>query len=214
MMQFGANRRKRNNRGLPVYPSGALILFMPLRGAGWHGTPIQPALSGYAAKLRHPSPIKGEESASPFPLDGGRIQRLGPLGPSRSWMGVKPAMKKTLPPMAITRARALRRAPTDAEQAMWALLRAQFADARFRRQVPLGFAIADFASHRARLVIEIDGGQHGGAADAARTAMIEREGYRVVRFWNNEVLANKDGVARILASVLKAGAASPPSSLR
>ena len=54
----------------------------------------------------------------------------------------------------------------------------------------------------------------GNTADAARTAMIEREGYRVVRFWNNEVLTNTDGVARILAGVLEAGASSPPSSLR
>lgn len=123
-------------------------------------------------------------------------------------------MKTTPPPIAVTRARALRRNPTDAEKAMWALLRGSFADWRFRRQVPLGFAIADFASHRARVVIEIDGGQHGGAADVARTAMVEREGYRVVRFWNNEVLGNLDGVARALAGVLEGGVQSPPSSLR
>ncbi len=65
---------------------------------------------------------------------------------------------------------------------------------RWRRQVPLAHAIADFASHRAKLVIELDGGQHTEAADAARTAMIEREGYRVLRFWNNEVQANPEGV--------------------
>ena len=129
-------------------------------------------------------------------------------------MGVISAMKKTPPPIAVTRARVLRRNPTDAEKAMWTLLRAQFADWRFRRQVPLGFAIADFASHRARLVIEIDGGQHGGAEDAARTAMIEREGYRLVRFWNNEVLGNLDGVAGVLRSVLEGDSLTPPSSLR
>ena len=77
----------------------------------------------------------------------------------------------------------------------------------------MGFAIADFASHRARVVIEIDGGQHGGAADAARAAMLEREGYRVVRFWNNEVLGNPEGVARVLVEVLD-GALTPPSNLR
>jgi very-short-patch-repair endonuclease len=118
-------------------------------------------------------------------------------------------MKNTPPPINVTRARALRRDPTEAEKAMWRLLRAQFADWRFRRQVPLRFAIADFASHRARLVIEIDGGQHGGADDAARDAMIEAEGYRVVRFWNNEVLGNSEGVARTLAGVLET---SPPSN--
>jgi len=77
-------------------------------------------------------------------------------------------MKKHPPPLAIERARAMRKAPTDAEQAMWRLLREHFADWRFRRQVPLGYAIADFASHRARLVIEVDGGQHGGGCGAHR----------------------------------------------
>jgi very-short-patch-repair endonuclease len=120
-------------------------------------------------------------------------------------------MKNTPPPINVTRARTLRRDPTEAEKAMWRLLRAQFAEWRFRRQVPLGFAIADFASHRARLVIEIDGGQHGGTDDAARDAMMKREGYRVVRFWNNEVLGNIAGVALVLAGVLEN---SPPSSLR
>jgi len=129
-------------------------------------------------------------------------------------------MKNTPPPVNVTRARALRRDPTEAEKAMWRLLRAQFTAWRFRRQVPLGFAIADFASHRARLVIEIDGGQHGGADDAARDAMMAREGYRVVRFWNNEVLANIGGVATVLAGVLedsdlpRSSRKSPPSNLR
>ncbi|KPF91981.1 hypothetical protein IP81_08005 [Novosphingobium sp. AAP83] len=120
-------------------------------------------------------------------------------------------MKKPPPPLSITRARKMRREPTLAEAAMWRLLRAQFAPWRFRRQVPLAHAICDFASHRARLVIEIDGGQHGGADDAARDAMIAREGYRVVRFWNNEVLDNSEGVAQVLAGVLQH---APPSNLR
>ena len=130
-------------------------------------------------------------------------------------MGVTQAVKSTPPPINVTRARALRRDPTEAEKSRWRLLRGHFGEWRFRRQVPLGFAIADFASHRARLVIEIDGGQHGSAGDAARAAMIARHGYRVVRFWNNEVLGNPDGVARALAGVLaEVRAQSPPSSLR
>lgn len=99
-----------------------------------------------------------------------------------------------------------------AEAAMWRLLRLQFRGWRFRRQVPLAHAICDFASHRARLVIEIDGGQHGGEDDLRRDVMIAREGYRVVRFWNNDVLANTEGVAAALMREL--GAFSPPSSLR
>ena len=125
------------------------------------------------------------------------------------------AMKNMPPPVNVTRARALRLDPTDAEKAMWRLLRAQFADWRFRRQVPLGFSNGDFASHRARVVIGIDGGQHGGSDDAARDAMMGREGYRVLRFWNSEVLGNLGGVARVSAGVLEGSPPySPPSNLR
>ena len=99
---------------------------------------------------------------------------------------------------------------------MWRLLRAHFGDWRFRRQVPLAHAICDFASHKARLVIEIDGGQHSGSKDARRDAMIVREGYRVVRFWNNEVLGNIEGVAMVLVRELAglSPGVSPPSNLR
>ena len=94
---------------------------------------------------------------------------------------------------------------------MWLILRRDFAAAQFRRQVPLAGGIADFASHRARLVIECDGGQHG-AGDAARDAAIVREGYRVLRLWNHDVLGNADGAAREIARVL--AELSPQSNLR
>jgi thiamine-monophosphate kinase len=99
-------------------------------------------------------------------------------------------------------ARALRRSPTDAETAMWRLLRESFPEARFRRQVPIRHFTADFASHRAKLVIEVDGGQHSEAIDAERTKLIEAEGYQVIRFWNNEVLENPEGVWRTLSDIL------------
>jgi thiamine-monophosphate kinase len=83
---------------------------------------------------------------------------------------------------------------TDAEKAMWRLLRESFPEARFRNQVPLRFFTADFASHRMKLVIEVDGGQHRPERDARRTQLIEAEGYRVRRFWNHEVLGNPEGV--------------------
>ncbi len=120
-------------------------------------------------------------------------------------------MKRNPPPLSVTRARALRRDPTAAEQAMWAILRRDFADLRFRRQVSLAWAIADFASHRVRVVIEIDGGQHDPERDRNRDAAIAAQGYRVLRFWNNDVLGNPDGVALRLMQVLRA---SPPSNLR
>ncbi len=91
---------------------------------------------------------------------------------------------------------------TNAERKIWTLLRTAFPDWRFRRQVPIRQYITDFASHRARLVIEIDGGQHNAEIDAPRTAIIENDGYRVIRFWNDDVLANIDGVANLLTKAL------------
>ncbi len=97
---------------------------------------------------------------------------------------------------------------TDAERKIWTLLRTAFPGWRFRRQVPIRQYIADFASHRARLVIEVDGGQHDEAVDGPRTAVIENDGYRVIRFWNNDMLANIDGVAILLTKAL--AESSPP----
>ena len=85
---------------------------------------------------------------------------------------------------------------------MWRILREVFRDHHFRRQVPIRHFIADFASHRAKLVIEVDGGQHSEEVDATRTKHIENEGYRVIRFWNHEVLGNPDGVWAVIDSAL------------
>jgi very-short-patch-repair endonuclease len=92
---------------------------------------------------------------------------------------------------------------TDAERAMWRLLREAFPDWHFRRQVPIRCFIVDFASHRAKLVIEVDGGQHAAEADAPRSATIEEEGYRVIRFWNHEVLGNREGVWTMIDAALR-----------
>ncbi len=112
-------------------------------------------------------------------------------------------MKKHPPPISILRARELRKNATPAERSMWRLLHENFPEARFRRQVPLRHYIVDFASHRFKLVIEIDGGQHSDANDAVRTADIEAEGYLVVRFWNNEVLENGEGCMVRLGQFLR-----------
>ena len=103
-------------------------------------------------------------------------------------------MKHHPPEGAVTRARRLRRDMTEAERAMWRILRGNFGDWHFRRQVPIRHFIADFASHPAKLIIEVGGGHHATEVDAPRSAILEEEGYRVIRFWNNEVLANPDGV--------------------
>ena len=92
---------------------------------------------------------------------------------------------------------------------MWRLLRGCFPDAHFRRQVPIRNFTADFASYGLKLVVEVDGGQHGGPTDQARTRLIEAEGYRVLRFWNNDVLTNGDGVATMPAPYCGKSTPSP-----
>ena len=120
-------------------------------------------------------------------------------------------MKRVPPSGSTPRARALRSNATDAELALWRLLREAFPEARFRRQVPIRHYIADFASHRARLVIEADGGQHRDEVDGLRTSVLEADGYRVLRFWNHDILTNPEGVARHIAQHLGHAHPHPPT---
>ena len=92
---------------------------------------------------------------------------------------------------------------TDAERKLWRMLREHFGDWHFRRQVPIRHFIVDFASHRAKVIVEVDGGQHSAEDDASRTAILEAEGYRVIRFWNNEALGNPDGVWTTIRDALR-----------
>lgn len=96
----------------------------------------------------------------------------------------------------------MRGSQTDAEKHMWRLLRECFLKARFRRQAPIRHYIADFASHRAKLVIEVDSGRHGSERDVERDSIITSEGYRILRFWNHDLLGNPDGVASVIADAL------------
>jgi very-short-patch-repair endonuclease len=100
-------------------------------------------------------------------------------------------------------AQKLRRAPTDAAKRLWSRLRAKQLGVQFTREFPIGGAIADFACRRAKLVVEVDGGQHSDSStDEARTRMIESHGYQVIRFWNNDVLQNTDGVVLRITETL------------
>jgi very-short-patch-repair endonuclease len=103
------------------------------------------------------------------------------------------------------RARALRRNLTDAERKLWHLLRdRRLAGVKFRRQVPLGPYILDFVCFEHRLVIEVDGGQHAGSVkDGERDARLAFQGFRVVRYWNHEVLTNPEGVLMDLLQHLR-----------
>ncbi len=93
------------------------------------------------------------------------------------------------------RARSLRRDMTEAERQLWSRLRnRQLENTKFVKQFPVGPYVADFAARSLGLVVELDGGQHSEGKDAARTKLIEEHGYRVIRFWNNDVIENIDGV--------------------
>ena len=99
-------------------------------------------------------------------------------------------------------ARRLRKNMTDAERVLWRELRAaRLGGYRFRRQTPLGKYVVDFVCLEARLVVEVDGGQHveRQEEDARRTAWLESQGFRVLRFWNNEVLGNLEGTKEVIA---------------
>ena len=112
-------------------------------------------------------------------------------------------------------ARQLRRMVTPAERKLWWHLReAHFGDSHFRRQATIGRYFVDFCCHTNRLVIEIDGDSHAKGrqiiADARRTEFLQARGYRVLRFWNNDVLTNIEGVMTVIAGALASGEAQEP----
>lgn len=102
-------------------------------------------------------------------------------------------------------AKSLRRRMTDAERKLWSTPRnRQFHDYKFRRQVPIGTYVVDSVCFEEMLVIEVDGGQHTEnlEQDSIRTEWLEQEGYREMRFWNNDVLGNTDGAIRAIEEAL------------
>ena len=107
--------------------------------------------------------------------------------------------------MASPIARRLRSNLTDAEQLLWARLRRKQIDGmRFRRQVPISSYVVDFYCHEARLIVEVDGGQHAEQIerDAARTRELEALGFHVIRFWNDDVFENMEGVLERIRETL------------
>jgi very-short-patch-repair endonuclease len=117
--------------------------------------------------------------------------------------------------MAKETARRLRQAMTDAERRLWFAMRdRRLAGYKFRRQHPIGEFIVDFACTRHRLVVEADGGQHAeNVNDGIRTARIGALGWRVLRFWNNDILANTEGVILTILRELETDRPSPASGL-
>lgn len=110
------------------------------------------------------------------------------------------------PPQAtltLERARRLRRDSTDAERKLWSRLRSgQLKGLRFRRQHPIPPYFVDFCCISARMVIELDGSQHSDKTDAVRTASLQRQGFTVLRFWDNDVLQQTDAVLEAILNAL------------
>ncbi|MFO1422920.1 MAG: DUF559 domain-containing protein [Candidatus Competibacteraceae bacterium] len=164
-----------------------------------------------ARKLPSPSGrgagVRGSETASPhnvpFPTGSGR----GVVGEGAH---------RNLPAETLRFARELRRQQTDAESLIWMLLRdRRLAGCKFRRQHPVAPYILDFYCHEAKLAVELDGGQHAEnhAYDAERDAFLQAQGIRVLRFWNNQVLAETEGVLEVIWQALQSRAPSPPTPL-
>ena len=107
-------------------------------------------------------------------------------------------------------ARQLRQNRTDAERKLWnRLRRKQLEGARFRQQTPIGRYIVDFFCPEALLIVEVDGSQHLGERDHMRDEWLTKEGYRVLRFWNNDVLKNTESVVAAIFNALQSRLITP-----
>jgi very-short-patch-repair endonuclease len=129
------------------------------------------------------------------------------------------ARRQTISGFSRRTARGLRHNTTDAERKLWRALRmVETKGSHFRRQVPIGIYVADFACLAARLVVEIDGSQHGEEEgrlrDDKRTRWLESEGYRVIRFWNNDITQNPDGVLDVIYTALYGSRDAEPRPMK
>ena len=108
-------------------------------------------------------------------------------------------------------ARRLRRDQTDAERVLWFRVRDRRLNGlKFKRQVPIDKYIVDFCCAEARLIVELDGGQHATRDETSRTAVLQAMGYLVLRFWNNDVLQNTEGVLEEILNVISRHPQEPP----
>ena len=170
-------------------------------GAALPPAPVRPArVDPAGAMRREPGPAVGVLSSLPW--------REGVRGRGEHH-AVRKAVKQT------ERARNLRREQTDAESALWGQLRnKRLHGLKFRRQQPVGSYVVDFVSLETRLVVEVDGGHHDQPdvriTDAERTVWLESNGYRVLRFWNNEVLGNLEGVLAQISETVEQGRSPSP----
>jgi very-short-patch-repair endonuclease len=136
--------------------------------------------------------------SSPSPLVGEGLGRGGRSAAERA--------------SALGAAKHSRSQPTDTEHRLWQLLRAKrLSGWKFRRQPPIGSYRPDFVCHVAKLIVEADGGQHGPDRDGTRDAWLQSQGFQIVRFWNNDIFNNEEGVLMTILSALEARVAAPNS---
>ena len=116
-----------------------------------------------------------------------------------------------IPPKNRSFARSMRREPTEAEDRLWGALRGRRLDRiKFRRQVPVGSYIADFVCAEAMLIVEIDGTQHADSEyDKARATALRAHGFRVLRFWNDEILRELNAVCDTIIAYARDGSLLP-----
>ena len=121
-------------------------------------------------------------------------------------------MKQAAGTEALARVRRMRQDQTEAERLIWSAIRSRrLGGFKFRRQVWIGSYIADFLCAEAGLVVELDGSQHGAAEayDMRRDVSLDEAGYRTLRFWNNDVTGNLDGVLKTILLTCEAHVPSP-----
>lgn len=156
-------------------------------------------MSAHLPPLPNPSPARGEG------LDGQTSSPLaGEEGAHREAVGRRGG---SLLPLA----KRMRREPTDAERKLWGQLRAKRLNGwKFRRQQPIGNYIVDFVCLEARLIVEADGSQHTeSSTDRRRDHVLSKEGFRILRLWNNDILTNPEGVATAILAALNTPLPNP-----
>ena len=143
--------------------------------------------------LPDPLPQGEREKKSSSPL-------AGEEGARRAAVGRRGGQRDLLP-----LAKRMRREPTEAERRLWAILRGRrMGGAKFKRQEQIGDYIVDFVCFSEKLIVEADGSQHiESRADEVRDAYLKANGFRVLRFWNNDILANSDAVAEAILAALQ-----------
>jgi very-short-patch-repair endonuclease len=171
-------------------------------------TPRPSPLAGEGGRERSERP--GEGFLAKVPSPASRLRRSAP-SPARG-EGKEPAASSS----GVSTARALRARMTDAERKLWFALRdRRFANFKFRRQVPVGPFVADFICYTARVVVEVDGGQHADSStDDRRDRWFAANDFMVLRFWNNDVLSNLEGVLTSILDILRERTPHPARAAR